>query len=420
MSIKKLTALLSAVLLACTAFGCSEPEEDSSSDEVMVTVESTEASEAETTSEASLPEVTPAETLPTAADTSVDPVTWKKDSYMPEFIGKKVSEISALMDGEFELEMDYLPGIYAMYNYEIFPGVKFYFTDKSQNDLIEDRENFPEVSDDIKKLLADSSSTIEKINIYSGGPAVDDFRVGMTYKECSNFLGDFPVSGGDLGEYFCGAPASVYYGYMNRGSNTEIELHFSLEGQLIRDLNEGKLNREGYMDISAKDIVNYDPKLEVICIKDMGSSDLSPSASASSVLEPIKDGSKTHTYGPENLFDGDLSTCWCEGKEGTGKGEYVDISLSGGPAGGFLTIYNGLLTDSDTFYKNCRPSEIEIETSGEYPMKSKFCLPTSYIPKYPRCLPVGLFGVTKLRITVTEVEKGNKYDDMTISEIVLK
>lgn len=284
MSIKKLTALLSAVLLACTAFGCSEPEEDSSSDEVMVTVESTEASEAETTSEASLPEVTPAETLPTAADTSVDPVNWKKDSYMPELIGKKVSEISAMMDGEFELEMDYLPGIYAMYNYEIFPNVKFYFTDKSQNDLIEDRENFPEVSDDIKKLLADSSSTIEKINIYSGGPAVDDFRVGMTYKECSNFLGDFPVSGGDLGEYFCGAPASVYYGYMNRGSNAEIELHFSLEGQLIRDLNEGKLNREGYMDISAKDIVNYDPKLEVICIKDMGSSDLSPSASASSVL----------------------------------------------------------------------------------------------------------------------------------------
>ncbi|NLT09913.1 MAG: hypothetical protein GXY08_10460 [Ruminococcus sp.] len=419
MIFKRTAALAASLLLAGTVFGCSEYDDGSSEGSENTSVKNTvvvttplNPTPEEKTTEATEPT--------TAADVKVDPVTVKNDTYLPSMVGMKVSELSALMDGEFELDIDYLPGIYAMYNDEIFPNVKFYFIDKSQNDLIGERDNFPNVKDELEKLLADSSSTIEKINIYAGGAAVDDFRVGMTYKECSNFLGDFPVSGGDLGEYFCGAPASVFYGYMNREYNADIELHFNLSGQINRDINEGKIFRDGFIDIQAKDMVKYDPELEVICIKDLGSSDLHPSATASSVLDPIKDGGKTHTYGAENLFDGDLSTCWCEGKEGTGKGEYIDISLSGESGSGYLAIYNGLLTNSDTFYKNCRPSEIQIETDGEYPMNTKFCLSTSYIPKYPRCILIGLTGVTKLRITAIEVEKGEKYDDMTISEIVLK
>ncbi|MBQ6181893.1 MAG: hypothetical protein IJK31_09455 [Ruminococcus sp.] len=418
--ILKRTAAFAAALLFTAAFGCSEYDDGSSESSSKENVKSTvtvtsplkPSPEEEVSTDA--PEGT------SAPGVNVDPIDVTGERYLPSLIGSKVSELVYEMDGEFELEMDYLPGIYAMYNYEVFPDVKFYFTDRSQNDLIEDRDNFPEVKDELKKLLADSSSTIEKINVYAGGAAVDDFRVGMTYKECCNFLGDFPVSGGDLGEYFCGAPVSVFYGYLNREYNADIELHFNLSGQLNRDINEGKIFRDGFIDIQAKDMAKYDPELEVICIKDLGSSDLHPSATASSVLDPIKDGGKTHTYGAENLFDGDLSTCWCEGKEGTGKGEYIDISLSGESGSGYLAIYNGLLTNSDTFYKNCRPSEIQIETDGEYPMNTKFCLSTSYIPKYPRCILIGLTGVTKLRITAIEVEKGEKYDDMTISEIVLK
>ncbi len=41
--------------------------------------------------------------------------------------------------------------------------------------------------------------------------------------------------------------------------------------------------------------------------------------SASSVLEPTA----TSNFRPPNLVDGDLTTAWCEGKEGAGTGEWV-------------------------------------------------------------------------------------------------
>jgi hypothetical protein len=43
---------------------------------------------------------------------------------------------------------------------------------------------------------------------------------------------------------------------------------------------------------------------------------------ATSVLGGVRD------YGPQNLFDGNPATAWCEGAPGTGKGERIEIAFS--------------------------------------------------------------------------------------------
>ena len=46
-------------------------------------------------------------------------------------------------------------------------------------------------------------------------------------------------------------------------------------------------------------------------------------------------------YGPENLFDGNARTAWCEGVAGVGAGQRVTISFTGAPVFRRLYIENG-------------------------------------------------------------------------------
>ena len=77
----------------------------------------------------------------------------------------------------------------------------------------------------------------------------------------------------------------------------------------------------------------------------------------SSVLSP----QSGNYYGPENLWDGDDRTAWCEGAQGT-SGEYLAIRVRGGPAFSRIWFHNGYVKSDKTFTRNARPRTLDIYT----------------------------------------------------------
>lgn len=81
--------------------------------------------------------------------------------------------------------------------------------------------------------------------------------------------------------------------------------------------------------------------------------------SASSALPP--EGG--NDYRPQNLVDGDLSTCWAEGVSGQGEGEWVRLDLGEPTMLSTIEIANGYQKDQRRFEGNPRLKTIRIEYS---------------------------------------------------------
>ncbi len=77
---------------------------------------------------------------------------------------------------------------------------------------------------------------------------------------------------------------------------------------------------------------------------------------SSSLTETI--GGRLYNYGPEALFDSDLSTSWVEGSEGNGVGESVTV-LTNRPVNG-LSLVNGFAESSKLFEQNGRVRDLKL------------------------------------------------------------
>ena len=74
--------------------------------------------------------------------------------------------------------------------------------------------------------------------------------------------------------------------------------------------------------------------------------------SSSSFLKPIGD----KTYGPDNVFDGDVKTGWCEDVKGVGKGEWLKVRFQKATALRSIDIWAGYHKSKKLYGKNSRPS----------------------------------------------------------------
>lgn len=194
-------------------------------------------------------------------------------------------------------------------------------------------------------------------------------------------------------------------------------------------------------------------------------------------------GGRQVEYGPEALFDSDLSTCWAENVPGPGIGENVLI-LTQRPVEGFQ-IANGFAVSSYLYGANNRPRELDVsvvagltapgmvseqdvvlykvvETRLEPPVqladtrrKHSFVFPVSLEKQYqlmreaietfqteepflfgmlcrelgvdPETLDldreastiIDVYGFYAVRVTVRSVYPGNRYDDTCVSEMSL-
>lgn len=131
-----------------------------------------------------------------------------------------------------------------------------------------------------------------------------------------------------------------------------------------------------------------------------------PSAHASSSL---KLGS--HAYPPSNLIDGDPSTAWAEGADGSGVGQWVDVTLPQKRELRELRILPGYAKRPDLFAKYNRPKTLRFDFSDG----TSATVTLTDAPALQR-FPVSA-AADKVRVTILDVYRGTTRNETYVSEI---
>lgn len=136
---------------------------------------------------------------------------------------------------------------------------------------------------------------------------------------------------------------------------------------------------------------------------------------ASSQLNEEIIGNEIHNYSPSKVMDKDLSTCWSEGKDDYGIGEELVIEFDDTYLINEITLWNGLCTNSDLYYKNARVCRMKLifsdGNSVEYECKDGWDNRKNVI-----VLPKKI-KTSSITIKIMDIYEGGKYKDTCISEI---
>lgn len=145
-------------------------------------------------------------------------------------------------------------------------------------------------------------------------------------------------------------------------------------------------------------------------------SDALVGSSASSQLATENIGGKTYQYSPEMCYDGNLTTCWAEGKSDDGIGESIrfefdDLYMLSG-----FEIYSGLCTSKELFEKNSRLHKFTLRFSDGN--EFNYELGDGYENCHVRIDFTDVQPVTDyVEIIIDSVYQGNTYSDTCISEL---
>lgn len=138
-------------------------------------------------------------------------------------------------------------------------------------------------------------------------------------------------------------------------------------------------------------------------------------AEANSILSDIYDNGKNNEYGPYNVLDSSLSTCWAEGESGSGQGCFIKLYSDDVVAVNEIDIMNGYCKTEGLFYKNNRVKELKISFSDG---TEKNVMLSSEFSEQPNHIvldePV---KTTYIKFEIVSVYEGTAYDDTCISEI---
>ncbi len=146
---------------------------------------------------------------------------------------------------------------------------------------------------------------------------------------------------------------------------------------------------------------------------------------ASSVLKGNKD------YSPANMASLDPSKVWCKGKPGSGVGEWIELSLKAKPGATVvrtidLKVLPGYAATDQLYQANARPARIVVE-AFDRTTKQPVTGQSVYTFNLADAPFLQVFSVDvgrsvdsskiSLRIKIDDVFKGDKYEDMCITEI---
>ena len=119
------------------------------------------------------------------------------------------------------------------------------------------------------------------------------------------------------------------------------------------------------------------------------------------------------TYGPANMFDGQLDTAWVEGVDGTGVGEQLTVTFDEERLVSGISLLNGYHKSNDLFAKNGRITEIYLDTSDGMQLAAPIADdPGEQLRYFER--PVMLKWIT---VQIASAVAGTKYTDTAISEM---
>jgi len=137
---------------------------------------------------------------------------------------------------------------------------------------------------------------------------------------------------------------------------------------------------------------------------------------ASSTLAP----QGTNNYDAFNVLDGNKNTAWIEGANGSGIGEWIQLSANSLQNVTGISLLNGYVKDKDSYEKNSRPKRIKIEFSDGISFE-KTLADEDWYDEYGKQIITfdKEISTAYVKITILDVYKGTHYDDTCISEIKL-
>jgi hypothetical protein len=137
---------------------------------------------------------------------------------------------------------------------------------------------------------------------------------------------------------------------------------------------------------------------------------------ASSELAP----SGGATYTAKNAQDLSLKSVWCEGKPGYGTGEYLEYYFKNeSPRVNEIKIYNGYVKSDALWKKNSRVKRLKLSINGK-PYAMLNLNDTRALQSFKIDPPLGRSKDGKdlvMKFEIMEAYKGDKYDDVVITEI---
>ncbi|MDG1479679.1 MAG: discoidin domain-containing protein [Myxococcota bacterium] len=151
---------------------------------------------------------------------------------------------------------------------------------------------------------------------------------------------------------------------------------------------------------------------EVQVFNDVSSENITAASYESSSNYPADvDGS----YEPVQMQDSLLDTMWCEGDEGDGNGQWVQMNLGSSQAVSSLVIRNGNAYSFAQSMKSNRATAATVTFSDG--ATKNITLKASALEQV---IDLGSHNTSSVRITVTEVKPGTEFNDMCISEAYVR
>lgn len=121
-----------------------------------------------------------------------------------------------------------------------------------------------------------------------------------------------------------------------------------------------------------------------------------------------------NNYVATNLVDGNTSTCWAEGADGSGIGETFIIKGNKPFYADTLTFYNGYCKSQELFYNNNRVKKIRITPDSGESFTAEL---NDGFENRRNVVNCGHTLVNSITFEILEVYEGEKYNDTCISEI---
>ena len=118
----------------------------------------------------------------------------------------------------------------------------------------------------------------------------------------------------------------------------------------------------------------------------------------------------------DRIMDGDTTTAWVEGVEGNGEGESITFTFGDLYVVSDIKIWNGYQKSEDLYYKNARPSELELEFSDGSTERILLQDMASGFQEFA----LERYVTSYVKVKIISTYEGSKYEDTVISEIELQ
>ena len=134
----------------------------------------------------------------------------------------------------------------------------------------------------------------------------------------------------------------------------------------------------------------------------------------SSVTASSEDNEDGYVHAGNLTIDGNTATCWAEGiPNNVGLNSYLMYNFNGTKKVSGMQIWTGHQKRTDLFYKNARPSEIQLHGS-DGSIENVHLNDSMGMQSVTFSKPM---EVSNIKLIVTNVYYGNKYSDTCIAEV---